>query len=153
MTKNLIPAAHDVTPRAPPYPSARWLVARGLHPPVEAGGRWKVTIALDVVDPRITMAGSAINTRLHILIECFEWSVFFCHGSGSSWIRVTNVPRVHERDDFELLPHITDLRGLGTFIQRLEQRFQLRFRRQHAAIHTNLIDADQKLLLWVVAAL
>jgi hypothetical protein len=149
--KNLIRTAHDVIPRAPPYPSATWLAARGLHPPV--GGRWKVTIVLDVVDPRTTTASSMINTRLHVLIECFEWSVFFCHGSGSSWIRVTTVPRVHERDDFELLAHVTDLRGLGSFIQRIEQRFQLRFRRPHAAIHTNLIDADQKLLLWVVAAL
>ena len=151
MTKNLIPAAHDVDPRAPPYPSARWLAARGLHPP--AAGRWKVSIALDVVDPRSALASPMINTRLHILIESFEWSVFFCHGSGSSWIRVTNVPRVHERDDFELLPHVTDLRGLGSFIQWIERRFQLQFRRPHAAIYTNLIEADQKLLLWVVAAL
>jgi hypothetical protein len=151
MTKNLAhatrPAASAVMPRA----TTRWLAARGLRPP--AGERWKVTIVLDVADPRVAPTSGITDTRLHIMIDDLEWSVFFCHGSGSSWIRVAGQPRVHERDDFALLPHVTELRGLGPFIQRIERTFKLRFRRPHATIHTNLIDAQQKLLLWIVAAL
>jgi hypothetical protein len=150
MTRNLehvphTPVMHGPMPRA----TARWLAARGLRPPAE---RWKVTIALDIADPRV-VSGPDLDTRLHIMIDSVEWSVFFCHRSGTSWIRVADVPRVHERDDFGLLSHVTELRGIGAFVQWLERRFHLQFRRPHAAIHTNLVDAQQKILLWIVAAL
>lgn len=151
--KRLARDTRPLPPSAPtaPTPSSRWLAARGLEAPADQ--RWKVSIGLDVVDPRNLAAGAARDTRLQILIERFEWSVFFRHGSGSSWIRVAAAPRVHEHDDFELLAHVTDLRGLGALVAWIEHRFRLRFRRPHAEIHTGLPDAHQKLLLWVVAAL
>jgi hypothetical protein len=137
--------------RAVPSVAATWLAARGLHPP--ESGRWRVTILLDVVDPWGTPSDVELNTRLHIMIEPSEWGVFFCRGSSSSWIRVRAVPRVHERDDFELLPHLTELRSLGAFVQWLERRFQIQFRRPQAVIYTDLADAQDKILLWIVAAL
>jgi hypothetical protein len=141
------------TYEAPPVPSAtaRWLAARGLRPP--ESGRWRVTILLDVVDPWGAPSEVEITTRLHIMIEPSEWGVFFCRGSGSSWIRVTKAPRVYERDDFGLLAHMTDLRGLGAFVHWLERRFQIQLRRPQAVIYTNLADAQHKILLWIVAAL
>lgn len=131
--------------------SARWLAARGLSSPGTA--RWRVTVVLDIIDPRVARTAAEIDTRLHVMIDSREWSVFFCHGSGSSWIRVANLPHIHERDDFGLLPRVTELHDLGELVLWIERRFHLRFRRQHAAIHTNLADAHQKLLLWIVAAL
>ncbi|HEU4734461.1 MAG TPA: hypothetical protein VFT22_41510 [Kofleriaceae bacterium] len=144
---------HIDKPHEPPArsPSAVWLASRGLQPP--QSGRWRVTILLDIIDPWGNASEIDINTRLHISIQTTEWGVFFCRGSGSSWIRVKNGPRVHERDDFGLLPHITDLRGLGSFVSWLERRFELQFRRPQAVIYTNVPDPQHKILLWVVAAL
>ena len=151
MMRNLDPSLHDAPHVPVPCASTRWLAARGLRPPLDQ--RWKVTIALDIIDPRVAQPGPELDTRLHIMIDSVEWGVFFCHRSGSSWIRVANAPRVHERDDFGLLPHVTELRGIGRLVQWIEQRCQLQFRRPHAGIHTNLTDAKQKILLWIVAAL
>lgn len=151
MTKNLARGTLDPRHAPLPYATGRWLADRGLWAPT--GERWKVTIGLGCGNPRVALAGDAVNTRLQIVIDSLEWSVLFCHGSGSSWIRVQDAPRIHERDDFGLLPHVTDLRHLGVFIQSLERRFQVEFRRPHATIHTNLVGADQKLLLWVVCTL
>jgi hypothetical protein len=151
MTKNLVQRTLDAS-RAPlPYATARWLAARGLRPPT--GERWKVTIELDCVNPRAVRPATAIDTRLQLVIDSFEWSVMFSHGSGSSWIRVMDAPRIHERDDFGLLPHVTDLRGLSGFVRGLERRFHVEFRRPHATIHTNLVEAQQKILLWILSAL
>jgi hypothetical protein len=149
MTHNIQLEPHT----APPARSvtATWLAARGLSPP--ESGRWRVTILLDVVDPWGAPSDVEINTRLHLMIEPSEWGVLFCRGSGSSWIRVRPAPQVHERDDFGLLPHMPELRGLGPFVQWLERRFQIQFRRPQAVIYTNLADAHDKLLLWIVAAL
>ncbi|HET7503307.1 MAG TPA: hypothetical protein VFK02_19940 [Kofleriaceae bacterium] len=132
-------------------PTAIWLASRGLRPP--PSGRWRVTILLDIADPWGSAPEIDLNTRLHISIQATEWGVFFCRGSGSSWIRVKGPPRVHERDDFGLLPHLTDLRGLGGFVSWLERRFEIQFRRPQAVVYTNLPDAQHKILLWIVAAL
>jgi hypothetical protein len=152
MTRNLVQRAYEPRRSVLPHPSARWLSARGLYPPV-SGEPWQVTILLDVVNPRIALFDAATRTRLQIVIERFEWSVVFTHGTRESWIRVTDAPRVHERDDLGLLPHMTELRNLGMFVRWLERQFKLEFRRPHAAIHTNLLEAQQRILLWIVSAL
>src|SRR5690349_12114749 len=87
--------------------AAAWLAARGLYAPVR--DRWHVAIALDCVGRR---AGS--ETRLEVTINPNEWGFVFCHGSGTSWIRVADGPEVHDRDDFELLPNVPVLRNLGS---------------------------------------
>jgi hypothetical protein len=149
MTNNIqreLPQARPVS-----NPATAWLAARGLRAP--ESGQWRVTILLDVVDPWGEPSDVEINTRLHIMIEPSEWGVLFCRGSGSSWIRVRNAPRIQDRDDFGLLAHITELRGLGVFVQWLERRFQIQLRRSQAVIYSDLADAHHKILLWVVAAL
>jgi hypothetical protein len=151
MTKNLVQGTRDVPRASLLSATARWLTARGQRP--RGGERWKVTIGLDCVNPRVALPSTAVDSRLQIVIESFEWSVLFCHGSGSSWIRVMDAPRIHERDDFGLLSHMPDLCGLGALVQWIERRFQLQFRRPHATIHTNLVEAQQKILLWIVSAL
>jgi hypothetical protein len=152
MTRNLVQRAYEPQRPALPNAGARWIAARGLHPPA-SGLPWKVTIMLDVVNPRVALSDAATRTRLQIVIESFEWSVFFTSGARESWIRVTDAPRVYERDDFGLLPHMTELRNLGTFVRWLEGELKLEFRRPHAAIHTNLVEAQQTILLWIVSAL
>jgi len=140
---NMSSAANDA--------SAMWVAALRLRP--RAHKHWMVAIVLDAVEPRGSLAGGEANTQLHIEIDSSEWGIWFCHGKGLSSIRVMSVPFVHERDDFELLPHVTELRKLGVVVRLLERRFRIWFRRPHAAIHTNLADAQQKILLWVVSAL
>ena len=128
---------------AGPRASAAWLTARGLYAP---SPKWHVTIEFGVTD-----LGS--DTRLHVAISSTEWGFVFRHGTGTSWIRVTNAPIIHETDDFGLLAQTPVLRNLGTFVHALEDRFQVEFRRQHAEIRTNLGDVNQKILLWVIASL
>ncbi len=128
-------------PAVGPQETAQWLAARGLFPSVTP---WRVSITIDAKD---------VSSQLMLVIDRAEWGLRFCHGSGVSWIRVTAAPTVQERDDFNLLPQIPPLRSVGKLVQSLEDRFHLELRRQHASIHTNLTGADQKLLLWVIAAL
>jgi hypothetical protein len=149
MTRNIQLEIHDDFP--PPSATATWLAARRLCPP--ESGCWRVEILLDVVDPWGARSDVELTTRLHILIEPSEWGVVFCRGSGSSRIRVRTAPRIHERDDFGLLAHMTELRGLGAFVQWLERRLQIRFRRPQAVIYSNLADAQHKVLPWIVGAL
>jgi len=153
MTRAIHPGAYDARSPVPgTTASALWLAARRLRPP--GTERWKVTIALDIVDPRVAPAATMLGTRLHIMIDKLEWGVMVFHPRrGSSWIRVVNVPRVHDRDDLGLLPHVTELRHLGRLVQSIERRFQIQFRRPHAEITTDLIAAHQAILLWVVSAL
>jgi hypothetical protein len=74
-------------------------------------------------------------------------------GSGMSWIRVTTAAFVHERDDFGLLTQTPSLASIGELIQRLEERYQIQFDRMSAQLKTNLLGAEQKIRLWVVASL
>jgi len=131
--------------------SAMWLAARRLTLP--AHKYWMVAISLDAVGPRGSLAGGESTTKLHIVIDSCEWSILFCRGTGSSSIAVVNVPCVRERDDFGLLPYVTELGRIGTIVRLLEQRFRIWFRRPHATIDTNLTDAQQKILLWVLSVL
>lgn len=129
-----------------------WLSARGLS--VAQHPRWEVAIALDVVDAQASAeVASARDTRFHIAIAASEWGFYFCHHSRASWIRVTDVPFIHERDDFELLPHVPPLRDLGQLVQRLEAKYRIQFRRKHASIKTTLPDIEQAVRIWCVAAI
>jgi hypothetical protein len=149
MTQNIQLATHEAVPA--PSASARWLAARGLRAP--ESGAWRTTILLDVVDPWGVSLDVDVHTRLQITIEASGWGVVFCRGRGSSSLRVTTAPRVHQRDDFGLLPHITELGGLGAFVHWLERRFQIQFRRPDAVVYTDLPCAQSRILLWIVAAL
>lgn len=132
--------------------SAAWLSGRGLSaPPYE---KWEISIALDVVDGRPSgRFNDASDTRFHIVVASSEWGFFFCHHSRVSWIRVTDLPFVHERDDYELLPQVPPLRDLGKLVQSLEERYRIKFRREHAAIRSTIEGAEDNVRIWCVAAL
>lgn len=132
--------------------ASSWLAGRALHVPPYA--RWEVSIALDVVDAKPSpVFRDTADTRFHIAIASNEWGFFFCHHSRISWIRVTDLPFVHERDDYELLSKVPPLRDLGKLVQSLEERYQLRFRREHAAIRSTIPNAEENVRIWCVAAL
>jgi hypothetical protein len=148
-------------PRATPYATEKhagalaataWLAACGLRAP--AATTWDVAIALDIVNrPASPYATSPADTRFHIAISTAEWGFYFCQRGRVSWIRVTDVPFVNERDDHGLLRQVPPLRDLGWLIQTLELRNSITFRRTLASVRTNLVDAEIGIRSWITTAL
>lgn len=129
-----------------------WLNARGLRPPPAL--RWEVMIALDVVDrPALPTFDGTTDTRFHISISAGEWGFFFCHAGRVSWIRVTDLPSIYERDEHELLRDVPPLRDVGTLVHRLEERHKIAFHRKHCSIRTTLPGAEDTIRLWVAASI
>jgi hypothetical protein len=119
-----------------PIASAAWLTARDLYPKEP---RWHAVIALE----------SLPGTTLAIEIFAEEWGFRFTHDAKESWIRVTDVPFVHGRDEHELITQIPPLRDFGTLVRSLEQRFGVRFLRRRAAIRTSIAHSDRAIRRWV----
>jgi hypothetical protein len=132
--------------------TASWLSSRGLLVPPRKP--WEVSIAIDVVDERAPSVFSEDkDTRFHIAIGSGEWGFFFCHYGLASWIRVIDVPFVHERDEFNLLARVPPLRGLGSLMRTLEEKYRFRFRREHAAIRSTISSSEPAIWEWVLADL
>lgn len=130
--------------------AATWLRTRGVSPPSRT--RWHVEIALDVVHDRApTDYDDASATRFHLNIYTEEWSVYFLHHGRSSWIRVTDIAFVHGRDDHHLLALVPPLKDVGRLLRQLETTHDIRFQRQHAAIHTNLPNAEPTIRDWLAS--
>ena len=137
-------------PRAATLATNAWLSARGLIAPP----RWNVSIMLDARDqPARHEFDAALDTRFHISMSRDEWGFFFCHAGQVSWIRVTDVPAVFERDEYGLISNVPPLRDLGSLVQRLEETHQIRFHRQHASIRTNIGCAESTIRIWVAASI
>jgi hypothetical protein len=132
--------------------AAAWLRARGgSSPPTHE--RWYVEIAMGLARERPpTDFDEATATRLHVSIYAEEWGVYFCHRGRSSWIRVTDLPFVHGRDDHGLLTILpASLADFGSFVRRLEASEHVRFERAHAAIKTNLASLEPAVRSWLAA--
>jgi hypothetical protein len=119
--------------------SAMWARDRGLEIPAS---RWYVEIDLG------TLAAEPIvdderDSHFHMGIYSEEWGFKFAHGGRSSWIRVTDVPFAHVRDDFNLLDRTISLAMIGGLLRRLEQTHGITFRRDLAAIRTDLVGASR----------
>jgi hypothetical protein len=104
--------------------------------------RWSAEIALDIAE---LAADRPFDNRsdplFHLRIYSEEWGFYFCHRGRSSWIRVTDAAFAHGRDDFDLL-HATPLLGsIGVLVHALEVAYGLEFRRDIAAIRTDLPPA------------
>ncbi len=128
--------------------AATWLRARGLAAPGQS--RWHVEVALDVVDvPAPADYDEATATRFHIDIYSEEWGHYFCHNGRSSWIRVTDIAFVHGRDDYQLLTLTPPLPDIGRLLRQLEQKYGVRFRRDHALIRTNVDRAEVAVRAWL----
>ncbi len=128
--------------------AAQWLRERHLG----SSKPWYAEVALDVVDrpASVTYFGDT-DTRFHINVYPEEWGVFFCTSSRASWIRVTDEPFVHGRDDHDLLSQLPELSRIGYLLHALEERYRIRFRRDHALVRTNLIGGQKAIRAWLAA--
>ena len=128
--------------------AAAWLRQRGIVSSVAS--RWHVEIAMDTSDaPAQPEYDDRRATRFHIDVYSEEWGVFFCHGGRASWIRVTDIPFVHVRDDFGLLGVTPALKDIGGLLRLVEQRNVIRFQRHLALVRTNLSGAEPAIRRWL----
>lgn len=124
--------------------------ARALVPP--ALTPWHVEVSLDVRSaPATRELDEHRDTRFHIEIYSQEWGVFFCHEGHASWVRVTDVPFVHGRDDFQLLSMLPPLKDVGGLVRSLERQHAIHFRRDLALVRTNVPSAQPVVQAWVRA--
>jgi hypothetical protein len=129
--------------------ASTWLAEQGLPAPAT---RWHVAIGLDVRDiPAPVVFDESVDSRFHIEIYTEEWGYFFCHRARSSWIRITDAPFVHMRDDFRLLASTPDLKHIGSQLRSVEHQFGLHFRRDLAFVNTNLANAEPAIRQWINA--
>jgi hypothetical protein len=127
-----------MSPNTGPLASAAWLISRDLMP---SHARWFVEVAIAPTD--------ATSFKIEIYAE--EWGFQFSHATRESWIRVTDVPFVHGRDDHRLLRLTPRLNDLGRLVRSLEQRYEIGLSREHAQIATNLVDAEPNIRAWVMS--
>ena len=120
-----------------PLATAAWLLTRGLMPTER---NWYVEVEL--------FAGAA---KFDIEIFAEEWGIAFHHDDRVSWIRVTDIPFVHGRDEHELLRETTSLRDVGNVIRLIENRYGLTFDREAAVIRTNITSAEPEIREWVAS--
>ena len=125
-----------------------WLRSRGLTPPALTPWHVEISLGLDDATPPLEI-DVRTDTRLRLEIYSEEWGLFFCHRGKASWIRVTDIPFVHGRDDFRLLPVVPALDGIGSLVRLLERQHALAFRRDHALIRTNVPGAEPAARSWV----
>lgn len=125
-----------------------WFHARALSTPGLL--RWHAEILLDVVDqPAREKFDERTDTRFRVEIYSEEWGFLFCHAGQASWIRVTDIPFVHGRDDFRLLSLTPALKDIGVLLRSLEQRHRIQFRRRNAVVSTNIPHAEPPIRRWV----
>jgi hypothetical protein len=117
--------------------SQKWLRTLGLTPPLKAG--WHAELELT----------ASTFTRFHVEITDSEWGFLFEHEHHSSWIRVTEIPFVHDRDDYKLLHRTPPLRDIGYLVRELERDHQISFRRTTASVHTDLPGLVPEAIRWL----
>ena len=128
--------------------TAAWLAARGLL--VQPRTAWEISIILDsATGDGTARAADSQDTRFHIAISSTEWGFYFSHNRRASWIRVTDAPFIHQRDDFALLFKVPPLRDLGRLVRTLEETYGVRFRRRHAAVRSTIANAEPIIRDWV----
>jgi hypothetical protein len=125
-----------------------WLDELQLGAP--ATPRWHAEISLATLDAAAPLTfDERVDTRFHVDIYAEEWGFFFCHAGRTSWIRVTDIPFVHGRDEFGLLAQVPVLAEIGSLLRGLENQHRLVFRRKHALIRTNVAGAEPGIRRWV----
>ena len=90
-------------------------------------------------------------TLLRLELYSEEWGFWFRHEDKVSWIRVTDVPFVHGRDDHALLGAISALKNLGSVVRTLENRFGVQFAFGAASIRTSLSEAEPAIREWLAS--
>jgi hypothetical protein len=135
-----IPTPRTLSPNTGPLAAASWLIARGLVPTEQ---RWFVEVTLTAAD---SLPENPTLLRIEIYSE--EWGFAFHHDGKVSWIRVTDLPFVHGRDDHELLRDTPALKDLSRLVRTLEKRFGLRFGRTSPEIRSDIADAEPRVRRW-----
>ena len=134
---------NGVSPNTGPLASAAWLVARGLTP---REARWYAEIEIATSERELE---GDLPTLLRVEVFSEEWGVWFRRGDKVSWIRVTDVPFVHGRDDHGLLAITPPLKKIGTLVHELERRFGFRFVIETAVIRTSMFGAEPAIREWI----
>lgn len=121
--------------------AAAWLADREITPD---GERWFVEVVLGATD-------RTRDARFQLEVYSEEWGFQVHHDSATSWIRVTDVPFIHGRDDHGLIAKVPNLREIERFIRELELRFDIRFDREAAQIRTTITTAEPALRAWLAS--
>ncbi len=121
-----------------PLAASAWLAERGVAP---AQPKWFVEIGLFVGEDR--------STRFQLDVYAEEWGIQVQHGDRGSWLRVTDVPFVHGRDDFDLMASRPRLSDVGRILTAIEQQLGLSFDREAPAIRSSIAEAYGPLRDWI----
>lgn len=118
----------------------------------EAAGRWLRSIGVPTI-PRwhveITITADIDSTfELNVYEE--EWGFAFHHDGRGSWIRVTDIPFVHGRDDFKLVARTPQLIAINGLMADLEAEHGITLRRANASIRTNIPNATEIVREWLL---
>jgi hypothetical protein len=89
------------------------------------------------------------STLLRLELFSEEWGFSFRHDDKTSWIRVTDLPFVHGRDDHGLLGATPALRAFGSFVRHVEVRFDLRFAVEAVVVRSSLVGAESAIRGWI----
>jgi hypothetical protein len=123
-----------MSPNTGPLAAAAWLASFEVVPP---GARWYVEVVL------------GIDPRFYLDVYSEEWGFRFVHGERTSWIRVTDIPFVHGRDDHGLLPDTPRLGAIGRLLGKLEATLGVAIPRDPVLVRTNVPEAEAKVRAWI----
>ena len=132
----LLSSAGSSTTTAGALASSRWVQSLAVTPPAV----WRAELELRTESSRFT-----------IEVDHREWGYIFCHAGRSSWIRVTDVPFVHDKDDFALLERTPPLRDIGALVRYIEREYKLVFKRCHASVETDVPSLVPESLRWLAS--
>jgi hypothetical protein len=131
-----------LSPHTGPLASAAWLLARGLLPREQ---KWFVEIEL----PAKGKSEHEALAKLLLEVYAEEWGFRFERERRVSWIRVTDVPFVHGRDDHGLLTKTPRLERISMLVRALEGDHGIEFERTQATIRSNVPNADSVISSWL----
>jgi hypothetical protein len=117
-----------------PIAAAAWLATQGLLP---ESARWSVEVTL-----------AAPEAQLVIEVFAEEWGFRFEKGERVSWIRVTDVPFIHGRDEHGLLRETPALKSFGKLVRKLEEQHGIQFDRKAAAVRSTITGAEPVIRAW-----
>ena len=94
---------------------------------------------------------SEADPMAKLLLEVYaeEWGYRFERDGRVSWIRVTDMPFVHGRDDHQLLPQTPPLQKIGGLLRDLEKTHSIAFQRDGATIRSNVQDDEGAIPRWI----
>lgn len=133
---------NGLSPNTGPLASAAWLIARGLRP---REAKWFVEIQLPATGK--TDPEHAATLLLEVYAE--EWGYRFERDGRISWIRVTDVPFVHGRDEHGLLPKTPRLERISALVREIEHDQEIVFERHRSTIRSNVPDDSGAIQSWI----